>query len=296
MSRFLFCGLPPGTAICEKPELVRERDFVSLCLRSCILSSFSPFACGFQTAASSRQCATDGLENLEPKEMGSVEQLAAKGLQRWSILPVSASSGKGTQVPCFRAQAKPKPGVFFFALVSCCAECIAIWTATASIAGQACSAQEVESHLHRRGNEAMDGHSDLRAPVATVPRGRSTAQQIESAKEEEKKTQDSIERMSRHVAEVCEKIEAAKARRAVVQTTLSLSRQKKKALATGLGYRRRGYSFVRPFLCHPSCCLSRLDTCPLFDSCANGNGNAPVQAPASLGQRDFGCRAAGQRG
>ena len=52
-------------------------------------------------------------------------------------------------------------------------------------------------------------------------RGKSTAQQIESAKEEEKKAQDSIERMSRHVAEVFEKIEAAKARRAAARETIS---------------------------------------------------------------------------
>ena len=54
-----------------------------------------------------------------------------------------------------------------------------------------------------------------------LSRGRSTAQQIESAKEEEKKTQDSTERMSRHVSEVCEKIEAAKARRAAVREAIS---------------------------------------------------------------------------
>ena len=55
-----------------------------------------------------------------------------------------------------------------------------------------------------------------------LSRGKSTAQQIESAKEEEKKTQDSMERMSRHVSEVCEKIEAAKAHRAPVRETISL--------------------------------------------------------------------------
>ena len=51
--------------------------------------------------------------------------------------------------------------------------------------------------------------------------GKSTAQHIESAEEEEKKAQDSIERMSRHVAEVFEKIEAAKARRAAARETIS---------------------------------------------------------------------------
>ena len=59
------------------------------------------------------------------------------------------------------------------------------------------------------------------------------------------------------------------------------------ALATGLGYRRRGYSSVRPFLCYPSCGLPRLGTCPLSGFYANGNGNAPVQAPASLGHPRF---------
>ena len=39
LSRFIFCGHPPGIAICQKPELVREPDFVSLCLRSFVLSS-----------------------------------------------------------------------------------------------------------------------------------------------------------------------------------------------------------------------------------------------------------------
>ena len=37
-----FCGHPPGIAICEKPELVREPDFGSLCLRSFVLSSLLP--------------------------------------------------------------------------------------------------------------------------------------------------------------------------------------------------------------------------------------------------------------
>ena len=54
-----------------------------------------------------------------------------------------------------------------------------------------------------------------------LSRGKSTAQQIEAAKEQEKKTQESIERMSRHVSKVCEKIEAAKARRASVRETIS---------------------------------------------------------------------------
>ena len=54
-----------------------------------------------------------------------------------------------------------------------------------------------------------------------LSRGKSTAQQVEAAKEEEKKTQESIERMSRHVSEVCEKIEAAKVRRASVRETIS---------------------------------------------------------------------------
>ena len=51
--------------------------------------------------------------------------------------------------------------------------------------------------------------------------GRSTALLIVSAREEAKKTQDSIERMSRHVSKVCENIEAAKARRAAVRETIS---------------------------------------------------------------------------
>ena len=55
-----------------------------------------------------------------------------------------------------------------------------------------------------------------------VSRGKSTAQQIEAAKEEEEdKTQESIECMSLHVSEVCEKIEAAKARKASVRETIS---------------------------------------------------------------------------
>ena len=54
-----------------------------------------------------------------------------------------------------------------------------------------------------------------------LSRGKSTVQQIESAKEEEKKTQEGIERMSRHVAEVFKKIEAAKARRNAVRETIS---------------------------------------------------------------------------
>ena len=53
-----------------------------------------------------------------------------------------------------------------------------------------------------------------------LSRGKSTAPQTESAKEEEKKTQDSIERMSRHVSEVCEKIEAAKSLAGHFQTKL----------------------------------------------------------------------------
>ena len=60
--------------------------------------------------------------------------------------------------------------------------------------------------------------SDLQLQLS---RGRSAAQQIKSAKEEEKKTQDCIERMLRHVAEVFEKIEAAKARKAAVRETIS---------------------------------------------------------------------------
>ena len=54
-----------------------------------------------------------------------------------------------------------------------------------------------------------------------LSRGKSTAQQIEAAKEEEKKNQESMERMSRHVSEVCEKIEAAEVRRASVRETIS---------------------------------------------------------------------------
>ena len=135
--------------------------------------------------------------------MGPVEQLAAKGLRRRPILSISAGSGKGTQDPCLRAQAKFRPGVFtvlfFIALFSCCAESIAIWTAAASIAGQAGPAQEVEGHLHRvETKQWLDSRiSELQLQPFL---GKSTAQQIESAKEGGK--EDSRQHRA-HVAPCC---------------------------------------------------------------------------------------------
>ena len=101
------------------------------------------------------------------------ELAAAKELQRRSVLPFSAGSCEGAQDSCRRAQAKPSPRVlavlFFLALISCCAEFIAIWTAATSFAGQSCSAQEDEGLLRRRANQAMAGYSDLGASAATLP-------------------------------------------------------------------------------------------------------------------------------
>ena len=102
-----------------------------------------------------------------------MEQLAAKELQRRSVLSFYAGSGEGAQDSCRRAQEKSSPEVlavlFFLALIGCCAECIAISSAATSIAGQPCSAQEVEGLLHRPGNQAFAGNPDLGAPVATPP-------------------------------------------------------------------------------------------------------------------------------
>ena len=164
----------------------------------------SRFARSFQAAASSRQCTTDDLFDLEKisEEWGrwnNWQQKSSRGGQSYHSM---AGSGEGAQDSCRRAQAKSSPEVlavlFFLALISCCAECVAISSAATSIAGQPCSAQDVEGLLHRPGNQALAGYPDLGAPVATPP-WKSTAQQIESAKKEEKKTQDRMERMSRNV-------------------------------------------------------------------------------------------------
>ena len=146
---------------------------------------FSRFECSFQVAASSRQCTTDDLFELETtsEEMGPAEQLAAaKEVQRRSVLPFSASSGEGAQDSCRRAQAKSSPRalavLFLLVLVSCC-EFIATWTAATSFAGQSCSAQEDEGLLRRRANLAMAGYSELQLQLSS---GKSTAQQIEAAR------------------------------------------------------------------------------------------------------------------
>ena len=66
----------------------------------------------------------------------------------------------------------------------------------------------------------MAGHSDLGASTSTLPwEVHSSADRGRQGGGEE--TQESIERMSRHVSEVCEKIEAAKARKASVRETIS---------------------------------------------------------------------------
>ena len=228
------------------------------------------------------------------------ELAAAKELQRRSVLPFSAGSCEGVQDSCRRAQAKPSPRVlavlFFLDLISCCAEFIAILTAATSFAGQSCSAQEDEGLLRRRANQAMAGYSDLGASAATLPwEVHSSADR--AAKEEEKKKQESTEHMSRPVSEVCEKIEAAKARRASpdevahrigpARVKPSFSCSSGAALATGLGFRRRGCSLLGPLLCHPPRGLPGLD--------AHGNRDSLVQAPASFGPRDLGCRTAGHR-
>ena len=165
LSRFLFCGHPPGIAICEMPKLVLTpaRTRLRFSVPEELYPQHVQFPdCGIITAAPPMAWRTWNQRNGVSRATGSKK-----------APEVSASSGKETQVSCFIAQAKPSPGVFsvlfFLALIICCAECIAIWTATTSIAGQACSAQEVESHLHRRGNQAVAGHSHLRAPVATLP-------------------------------------------------------------------------------------------------------------------------------
>ena len=236
------------------------------------------------------------------------ELAAAKELQRRSVLPFSADSGEGAQDSCRRAQAKPSPRVlavlFFLAIISCCAEFIAIWTAATSFAGQSCSAQEDECLLRRRANQAMAGYSDLGASAATLPwevhssadRGRQgggeenprkhrvhVAPCFRGLREDRGSESPQGIRQGNHFPspdEVAHRICPAR-----VKPSFSCSSGA--ALATGLGFRGRGCSLLGPLLCHPPRGLPGLD--------ANKRRDSLVQAPASFGPRDLGCRTAGHR-
>ena len=260
-----------------------------------------------QAAASSRQCTTDDLSDLEAvsERMEPVELLAAaKELQGRSVLPFSADSGEGAQRLSFQSSGVLTV-LFFIALFSCYAECIAIWTAATSAAGQSCSAQEDEGHLHRRGNQTMVGYSDLGAPAATLQwEVNGSADRVSQGGGEEGSRQHRV-----HVAPCCRgfrqdrgsesaqgyrqgdhlpspdkaahRVSSAGAYACAVSSS-------KAVVAPGLGSCRRGHSCVRPLLCHPSRSLLFFSADPF-----------PVQAPkdslsASLRSRDVGQRGGGR--
>ena len=176
--------------------------------------------------------------------MGPVEQLAAtKELQRRSVLPFSASSGEGAQ----DSQAKPRPRILavllFLALISCCAEFFAVWTAATSCAGQSCSAQEDEGLLRRRANQAMAGHSDLGASTATLPR----------------EVHSSADRGRQKNTQVCEKIKAA------VRVTIShLQLQRVSSLSFSAGSGKRSLSLLLKLVQTSWICRDTGQHCVLF--------------------------------
>ena len=240
-----------------------------------------------------------------------MEQLAtAKELQRRSVLPFSAGSGEGAQDSCRRAQAKSSPGVLAGPLLpgprqllrrvhcnldSSNVNCRTILLSSRS--GRPLASTSKPNNGWTLGSRSFNCNSPVGSPQLSRSR---------PPRRRRRKTHESMERMSRHVSEVCEKIEAAKARRASVRETISHLQTK---LLTESAPREPNpppspdppEQLLRQVwdsadeVARSSDLFSAIRRVVFPDMEANGYRDSSVQASASLGPRDFGCRTGGHR-